>query len=44
LEQKTALNTTGWSTVTYVVNVVNGENQVIVSPLAAAGFYRLIYP
>ena len=44
LEQKTALNTIGWSTVTNVLNVVNGENQVTIFPLTAMEFYRLIYP
>jgi hypothetical protein len=44
LEQKTALNTTGWSTVTNVVNMVNSENQVTIFPLADMEFYRLIYP
>jgi hypothetical protein len=41
LEQETSA---GWLPVTNVVNVVNGENQVIISPLAAIGFYRLVYP
>jgi hypothetical protein len=44
LEQKAVLSAAGWSNVTNIVNVVNDENQVTIWPIAAYGFYRLVYP
>jgi hypothetical protein len=44
LQQTTGVNPASWSTVTNLVNVVNGENQVTITPLVANAFYRLIYP
>lgn len=44
LQQNTALGTANWSNVTNLVSVVNGENQVTISPPAGSRFYRLIYP
>jgi len=44
LEQKSALNAVGWSVVTNAVNLVNGENRVIISTLMDYRFYRLAFP
>ncbi len=42
LEQNTALVSAGWTTVTDVPAVVNGENQVTVSAPGGSRFYRLV--
>jgi hypothetical protein len=44
LQQSFDLGTHSWSLVTNAVNVVGNENQVLLSPLAGAQFYRLVQP
>jgi hypothetical protein len=44
LQQNSALTSTNWTSVTNAVNVVNGQNQVTVTPANSSLFYRLIYP
>jgi hypothetical protein len=44
LQQTSALDTANWLTVTNVINIVNGQNQVIVSPVNRESFYRLQSP
>jgi hypothetical protein len=44
LQQNPDVATSNWSGVTNAVNVVNGENQVTMSPPLGNRFYRLIYP
>ena len=41
LQQNNDLKTTLWGNVTATVTVVNGQNQVIVSPPIGNAFYRL---
>jgi hypothetical protein len=42
LQQNSNLTSINWTSVTNATNVVNGENQVIISPPAGNRFYRLI--
>jgi hypothetical protein len=44
LQQNSLLTGANWTSVTNAVNVVNGQNQVSVSPAKSSLFYRLIYP
>jgi hypothetical protein len=44
LQQNAILGSSNWLSVTNSVNVVGGENQVIVSPPAGSHFYRLKSP
>jgi hypothetical protein len=44
LKQKADLNTAGWTSVTNMVNVVNGQNQVLISSPAGGQYYRLVLP
>jgi hypothetical protein len=44
LQQNPDIRSSNWSGVTNAVNVVNGENQVTISPPLGNRFYRLIYP
>ena len=43
LQANSDLNTAAWTGVTNIPTVVDGENQVIISPLESSRFYRL-YP
>ena len=44
LQQNTNLTTTNWVSNTNLINVVNGTNQVTISPAAGNQFFRLINP
>jgi hypothetical protein len=44
LQQIAALGATNWVNVTNTVEVVNGQNQVTVSPATGNRFYRLLHP
>ena len=44
LQQNGNLATTNWSTTTNTVNLINGRNQVLISPLPTNRFYRLVKP
>jgi len=44
LQQNSTLGATGWVSMTNTVEVVNGQNQVTVSPATGNGFYRLLHP
>ena len=44
LQQNTNLTTANWVSNTIPLNVVNGTNQVTVSPAAGNMFFRLINP
>ncbi len=44
LQQNTKLATTNWVSNTNLINVVNGTNQVTISPAAGNQFFRLINP
>jgi hypothetical protein len=44
LQQNTNLATTSWVPNTNLINVVNGTNQVTISPAAGNQFFRLTYP
>jgi len=44
LYQKSALGTANWVPTSNAVNVVGGQNQVIVPPATGSRFYRLIHP
>ena len=44
LQSKADLSLTNWLTMTNPVIVVNGSNQVAVSPLTGASYYRLAHP
>jgi len=44
LQQNSSLTTTNWVNVTNTVNLVNGQNQVIVPENSSNSFYRLILP
>lgn len=44
LQQKNDLTATNWMAVTNVVNVVDTNHQVTISPVAGNGFFRLMHP
>lgn len=44
LQQNSALDATNWVDVSSAVNTVNGQNQVAVSTVVGASFYRLRHP
>lgn len=44
LQQNSTFNSADWVNVTNTTTVVNGQNQVIVSPPVGTQFYRLKYP
>lgn len=44
LQRNSTLGATSWVSMTNTVEVVNGQNQVTVSPAAGIGFYRLLHP
>jgi hypothetical protein len=44
LIQKPSLTVTNWALTTNAISVVNGTNEVIVSPLTGNQFYRLLHP
>lgn len=44
LQQNFGFDPAAWLPVTNAVNVVGGENQVLISPAAPRQFYRLAYP
>jgi len=43
LQSNSDLGTTNWTTVTNAVNLVNGTNQVTISPLITSQFFRMAY-
>jgi len=44
LQENSGFGTTNWVSATNAVGVMNGENQVLLSPHASQRFYRLKYP
>lgn len=44
LQQQTNLAETNWTLVSQWPQIAEGSNQVLITPLPASGYYRLIYP
>ena len=44
LQQNAALGTTNWIKAANTVNAVGAEYQVVISPLSARSFFRLLHP